>query len=281
MNNLIRNIGNVALLAVNILLAINLFTACKTNCPVSDCKNGGFALECECQCPPGFTGPDCGQLACLECRNGGVCKDGSCQCPDGWGGPDCSVPVNPCSGANPCQNGGKCENGGCHCPPGCYGEFCETCTEYKTVKPGDLNQECVLFSDGGDKDFSGKGVVTKVTARVYVINQRELRVEVNAWMSQQVYDQYYLYTAGNLKKDYKIWEAPPGQRIVGINKAQYAQTNFVDRDNAVDIRAFQNNVIDRFEINAETDGLDLGECSFNYAYLTVKFSDFSVSLLPL
>lgn len=61
----------------------------------------------------------------VTCLNGGVCIDGSCNCPDGFTGPNCGTIVNndPCQGIV-CLNGGTCANGLCNCPTGYTGSDC-------------------------------------------------------------------------------------------------------------------------------------------------------------
>ncbi|CAG5110897.1 Oidioi.mRNA.OKI2018_I69.chr2.g5245.t1.cds [Oikopleura dioica] len=85
----------------------------------------------ECECAPGFHGPDCVYDACtdIQCENGGFCLVfgliGYCECPDGYFGSRCEE--NHCSD-DPCGDDGTCVplvNGfECDCNEGFSGALC-------------------------------------------------------------------------------------------------------------------------------------------------------------
>lgn len=62
----------------------------------------------------------------VTCLNGGTCVNGLCDCPTGFTGPNCATvvqPPDPCEGIT-CLNGGTCANGLCNCPEGYTGSNC-------------------------------------------------------------------------------------------------------------------------------------------------------------
>lgn len=88
-----------------------------------------------------------------SCLNGGVCNDGTCNCPGGYSGPNCET-HDPCYGIT-CLHGGTCANGICNCPPGYGGSDCGTELQPTavTVTSIDLTTYPVLgydFSNGPD-----------------------------------------------------------------------------------------------------------------------------------
>ncbi|XP_021235778.1 EGF-like repeat and discoidin I-like domain-containing protein 3 isoform X2 [Numida meleagris] len=130
-------------------------------CDSSPCKNGGICLSglnddfYSCECPEGFTDPNCSSIVevasieeeptsagpCLPnpCHNGGMCEISEayrgdtfigyvCKCPEGFNGIHCQHNVNECE-AEPCKNGGICTdlvaNYSCECPGEFMGRNCQ------------------------------------------------------------------------------------------------------------------------------------------------------------
>ncbi|XP_061203250.1 EGF-like repeat and discoidin I-like domain-containing protein 3, partial [Neopsephotus bourkii] len=130
-------------------------------CDSNPCKNGGICLSglnddfYSCECPEGFSDPNCSNVVeaasieeeansagpCLPnpCHNGGICeiseayrgdtfKGYVCNCPQGFNGIHCQHNVNECE-AEPCKNGGICTdlvaNYSCECPGEFMGRNCQ------------------------------------------------------------------------------------------------------------------------------------------------------------
>uniref|UniRef100_A0A8C4WA10 EGF like repeats and discoidin domains 3 n=1 Tax=Gopherus evgoodei TaxID=1825980 RepID=A0A8C4WA10_9SAUR len=133
--------------------AIMLVYVCDSN----PCENGGICLSgladdfFSCECPSGFTDPNCSSVVevgpCLPnpCHNGGTCEISEafrgdtfigyiCKCPKGFNGIHCQHNVNECE-AEPCKNGGICTdlvaNYSCECP----GEFMGRNCQYRCSGP--------------------------------------------------------------------------------------------------------------------------------------------------
>ena len=124
--------------------------ACPNNCSgVGWCSS---ALDYQCVCPPGRSGPDCSSTCGASCAwpRGKCGADGKCHCANGWTGEYCERAVCPaaCSGHGQCVYGGwpfsstttacKCDDGwlgpACSyqaCPNGCSGKG--ECKEGKCV----------------------------------------------------------------------------------------------------------------------------------------------------
>ncbi|XP_032297400.1 neurogenic locus notch homolog protein 2-like [Coturnix japonica] len=130
-------------------------------CDSNPCKNGGICLSglnddfYSCECPEGFTDPNCSSVVevasieeeptsagpCLPnpCHNGGMCEISEayrgdtfigyvCKCPEGFNGIHCQHNVNECE-SEPCKNGGICTdlvaNYSCECPGEFMGRNCQ------------------------------------------------------------------------------------------------------------------------------------------------------------
>nr|XP_006816435.1 PREDICTED: sushi, von Willebrand factor type A, EGF and pentraxin domain-containing protein 1-like [Saccoglossus kowalevskii] len=94
-------------------------------------------MSFRCECPPGYSGPTCGEDVneCLQddlCQNGGTCYNSYggyfCDCPDGFTGLQCETNIDDCE-EGPCENDATCVdlvNGyRCECPPFYEGFNCE------------------------------------------------------------------------------------------------------------------------------------------------------------
>ncbi|XP_072372322.1 EGF-like repeat and discoidin I-like domain-containing protein 3 isoform X1 [Scyliorhinus torazame] len=136
-------------------------------CEPNPCENGGTCMTgladgpFSCDCPEGFTDPNCSSIlevaadgeesttagACQPnpCHNGGTCEVSDtyrgdtfigyiCRCPDGFSGIHCQHNINECE-FEPCRNGGICTdliaNYSCECP----GEFMGRNCQYKCSGP--------------------------------------------------------------------------------------------------------------------------------------------------
>lgn len=75
-----------------------LFVSCGTEdlCDSITCNNDGVCVEGICDCPEGFSGPQCNTedlcvTQSIDCLNGGTCLEGICDCPDGYTGVNCEL----------------------------------------------------------------------------------------------------------------------------------------------------------------------------------------------
>jgi hypothetical protein len=87
------------LLMLLLLSTILTFSSCeKDPCETTTCLNGGVCIDGDCDCPDGYSGPQCESFnACFSviCLNGGNCVNGACNCLEGYTGSDCSQQVTP------------------------------------------------------------------------------------------------------------------------------------------------------------------------------------------
>ncbi|XP_030180031.1 EGF-like repeat and discoidin I-like domain-containing protein 3 isoform X1 [Lynx canadensis] len=149
-------------------LSLSVPQVCKGDiCDPNPCENGGVCLpglsdnSFSCECPDGFTDPNCSSVVevasdeeeptsagpCIPnpCHNGGTCEISEayrgdtfigyvCKCPRGFNGIHCQHNINECE-AEPCKNGGICTdlvaNYSCECP----GEFMGRNCQYKCSGP--------------------------------------------------------------------------------------------------------------------------------------------------
>eukprot|EP01006_Ploeotia_vitrea_P032404 TRINITY_DN64619_c0_g1_i1.p1 TRINITY_DN64619_c0_g1~~TRINITY_DN64619_c0_g1_i1.p1 ORF type:complete len:1028 (-),score=64.91 TRINITY_DN64619_c0_g1_i1:921-4004(-) len=151
-------------------------------CPNSACRNGGICVDNACQCPRGYSGPDCsvyqpdpcaqhydcnGHGDCVLEKNLGVETnlESMCTCDARHTGPTCNVATH--DDCKQCKNGGSCywredSDGkpldpptGCKCPVGYGGQRCEKRLSFAGVQRfiawADLlgNEKCreVVFQD--------------------------------------------------------------------------------------------------------------------------------------
>jgi hypothetical protein len=84
-----------------------------------------FSLLLSNGCKKKKSEPTVDPCANTVCLNGGTCNDGSCNCPPGYTGADCGTQIDPCAGTT-CLNGGTCITGTCTCATGYTGVDCGT-----------------------------------------------------------------------------------------------------------------------------------------------------------
>lgn len=131
-------------------------------CFTFPCKNDGECVplaerKYECQCPPGYHGPQCEFMidACYgnPCRNNATCivlEEGrfSCECAAGYTGSRCEINIDDCQD-HKCQNNGTCIDGvetySCQCLSGFSGEFCEDKIQFCSLEfnPCVNNAKCI------------------------------------------------------------------------------------------------------------------------------------------
>lgn len=101
----------------------------------------------------------------ITCLNGGVCVDGSCDCPGGYSGPNCEI-QDLCYGII-CLNGGSCINGICDCPEGYTGPDCgtEKTPVAMTITLLTINKYPATTSSGGGWDL-GSGPDVYLTINI-------------------------------------------------------------------------------------------------------------------
>jgi len=78
------------ILFLTIPLGIFTFNSCTDPCADVVCNNGGICDEGRCDCPEGFSGPNCETDLCADCINGN-CTTGDCVCETGYTGENCDI----------------------------------------------------------------------------------------------------------------------------------------------------------------------------------------------
>uniref|UniRef100_A0AAY4A6K3 Tenascin N n=1 Tax=Denticeps clupeoides TaxID=299321 RepID=A0AAY4A6K3_9TELE len=94
---------------------------CSTSICPDDCNDNGRCVDGRCVCHDGYTGHDCGLLMCPDnCNDKGHCVDGKCVCFEHFTGDDCSIQRCP----GDCVGNGRCVDGACVCDEGFFGDDC-------------------------------------------------------------------------------------------------------------------------------------------------------------
>ncbi|KAJ8339423.1 hypothetical protein SKAU_G00362090 [Synaphobranchus kaupii] len=109
--------------------------------------------SCGCVCEPGWTGPNCTEVACPNhCQDQGRCVDGKCVCFEGFTGDDCNIEVCPVD----CGDHGQCVDGACVCADGYSGEDCsETdCLNNCLGRGACVDGDCICDDPWGGFDCS-------------------------------------------------------------------------------------------------------------------------------
>lgn len=147
---------NISNLFVILLLSIFVAGCVVDDCESIICQNDGVCVSGVCECPVGFSGPNCevvgtGDCANIACENGGTCVSGACDCPAGFTGEFCQneVQTDPCDDIE-CQNGGTCDNGECDCPDDYEGTLCESLEREKFMGTYEVTDMC----DNGNFTYS-------------------------------------------------------------------------------------------------------------------------------
>ncbi len=129
---------------------------------------------------------------------------------------------------------------------------------------------------GGDREFGGHGPDVWANANLAIESD-------GAWVSQKFYLRG-LETRPDrteAKKDwrFKLWTAPQGHKIVEILSSKHSDTYYRDTNHQLDYPPVNNgNLVARFEINGDTNGNDVGNCTLDDMYMNVFLNEVSLKV---
>jgi hypothetical protein len=127
---------------------------------------------------------------------------------------------------------------------------------------------------GGDREYSSNGPSVYAYAELSIVSGTHLYVRVymdqletkSNWSHARYNQRFWLYTA------------PSGRRIAYTWNAPRSEKHYVDTDHAEDVFYPTDTLVEYFRIKGDTSGNDIGNCTSDDAYLTVKFEALWVML---
>ncbi len=122
----------------------------------------------------------------------------------------------------------------------------------------------------GDRDFAGHGPNVTASAKIIVKNQRELFLQVylNAKETQKDWTEAKLI---NYRRPLNV-NLPSQARIISVSP-NFSSTSYRDINHQLDSPSISGgSLVNKFEINGDTKGNDVGNCKLDDVYMNIYFN---------
>jgi PKD repeat protein len=149
-------------------------------------------------------------------------------------------------------------------------------TEFETITitPSAILRKCPTHI-GGDREFAGHGPDVEASAKLTVVENRHIYVDIYLHEKETRYD--WTECVGNWSE--LIYTAPSSRKIFSILSDMASVTSYRDTDHALDRPPVRGgNLVSKFEIMGDTGGDDVGNCTHDDAYINVYFNPIRVKL---
>lgn len=150
----------------------------------------------------------------------------------------------------------------------------EAQTRQESFTPSAITRLCPSHI-AGDDDFNGHGPSVRAAASIRVSGQREIWADLTLNAKETRSN----WTEADGSWSRLLWTAPTGWLITGIISSQTSRANYTDDDHELDIPSISGgSLVQRFRINGDTGGRDVGHCELDDVYMSVDFNAITVSL---
>lgn len=153
------------------------------------------------------------------------------------------------------------------------GSFCSRispvskCTQ--TFRIPSRSRLCPTNTGRGDREFKGHGPDVTAKARLSLHNRNRIALNLSLYAVETKKD--FTETRGNWQ--FPVCNVPSGYKINRILTSARSDTSYRDTNHKLDFPAIRNGtLVRRFEINGDTSGNDIGNCTTGDVYMNVHFN---------
>ncbi|MEE9355840.1 MAG: hypothetical protein V3U75_09665 [Methylococcaceae bacterium] len=128
---------------------------------------------------------------------------------------------------------------------------------------------------GGDREYAGHGPEVTISTELYTQNSgRDLYVNIEMHQIETRPD----YSEVLLSRNFRLYRAPRGSTIIRILNSDVSDLFYIDNDHTLDRFFPSDNLVLEYRVNGDTRGKDIGNCTFDDAYLSVFLKQIRVDV---
>ncbi|MEJ2155542.1 MAG: hypothetical protein P8X96_09420 [Desulfobacteraceae bacterium] len=137
---------------------------------------------------------------------------------------------------------------------------------------------CPKDTHRGDREFKGHGPDVTATARLRI----DARTRVTLFLTLHAIETRKDWTEARGDWTYQIYKAPIGFKVNRILSDAVSEAKYRDTNHKLDVpKVTKGNLVRRFEINGDTSGNDIGNCTTGDVYMNVRFNPVRIEIQEL